>query len=684
MSEGSGKKVYKVGVVGAPNVGKTSLFNNLAGANEKVGNWPGTTVERMEKRIKFDNKEIVFVDLPGIYSLSASSIDEKIARDFILEEKPDIIIVVVNAANLYNSLFLLTELLELGFNVIVALNMVDVARKNGIKIDIEGMSRTFGVKFIPTIGRTSKGVENLKSAVVDQISKLEFDGKNKSSLSIEYPSVIEKGISKLISILNQEGVLSSRSLRGIAVKILEENDFILKSKVLNNGIQDKVFDAIRDTEKDLRTISNDDIDAAIVRSKYNFIDKVLKEHTQKLPNRRETIQRKVDEILTSKVWGLIIFLSTMFSIFQLVFVIGDPLARLIEEGFSKLSEWVRSVGEAYSWNSMFLSFLTDGLISGVGSVLVFLPYIVVLFVFIGILENSGLLARSAIMMDRIMTTFGLHGKSFLPMLIGFGCNIPGIMATRVLSSFKDRLITVLVLPLISCSARLTVFVVFTSALFKEHQGIVLFAMYLLGIILAGIFGIIFRRNIAKGEYSLFVMELPDFRLPSLKVLLSEVWYRSFLFVRKAGTIIALVVIIVWLLGSLPLGVEYASEESILGMIGKTFQPIFYPTGFGGEWQVVVSVFTAILAREVVIGTLGTVYGVSEEGITEVLPTVFTPLSAISFLIFMQVAMLCIATVVVIANEVGKKWAAFSFLYTISLAWVLSVVVYNTGRLLGIQ
>lgn len=684
MSEVARRKVYKVGVVGAPNVGKTSLFNNLASANGKVGNWPGTTVERKEKRIRYDNKEIVFVDLPGTYSLSASSIDERIARDFILEEKPDIIIVVVNASNLYNSLFLLTELLELGFNVIVALNMVDVAKKNGIKIDVDAMSRTFGVKFIPTIGRTRKGVESLKKAVIDKISKLESDGKTESSLFIEYPSVIEKGISKLISILNQEGIISSLSLRGIAVKILEENDFVLKSKVLNNGIQDKVFEVIRETENDLRTISNDDIDAAIVRSKYNFIDKILKEHTQKLPNRKETIQRKVDEILTSKVWGLIVFLSTMFGIFQLVFMIGDPLAGLIEEGFSQISEWVKSIGEVYSWNSTFVSFITDGLISGVGSVLVFLPYIVVLFTFIGILENSGFLARSAIMMDRIMTTFGLHGKSFLPMLMGFGCNIPGIMATRVLSSFKDRLITVLVLPLISCSARLTVFVVFTSALFKEHQGIILFAMYLLGIVLAGIFGIIFRRNIAKGEYSLFVMELPDFRLPSLKVLFSEVWYRSFLFVKKAGTVIALVVIVVWLLGSLPPGVEYASEESVLGMIGKALQPIFYPTGFGSEWQVVVSVFTAILAREVVVGTLGTVYGVSEEGITEVLPSIFTPLSAVSFLIFMQVAMLCIATVVVIANEVGKKWSVFSFFYTISLAWILSVIVYNFGRLLGIQ
>ncbi len=673
-------KVYKVGIVGAPNVGKTSLFNALSGSSERVGNWPGTTVERFEKRVKVGGNEIVFVDLPGSYSLSVSSSDEKIARNSILGEKFDLMVVVVSASNLYNSLFLVLELLELGFNVVVALNMVDVAKKNGIKIDIDKLSSFLGVKVVPTVARSSKGVLEL----IRLLHRIEELKVLYSEFKISYPKPIENGIDKIISIFKERGVTSSKSLRGIAIKVLERDDFVINSKVLVYNIWDEVSKVISQVDEELRMLSSDDIDAAIVRAKYNFIDKVIKSCVEKTYTKREIIQRKIDYLLTSKFWGLIIFLGMMFGVFNLVFLLGDPLSKLIEDGFSLLSNWVLDVGNDLGWSSVFLSFLTDGLISGVGSVLVFIPYISILFLFIGILENSGFLARSALMMDRIMTTFGLHGKSFLPMLIGFGCNIPGIMATRVLSSFKDRLITVLVLPLISCSARLTVFVVVCSAIFEEHKGIIMFSMYLLGLVLSGVFGIIFRKNVAKGEYSLFVMEIPDFRMPSFKVLFSEVFYRSFLFVRKAGTIIALVVVMVWFLGSIPFGVEYASEDSFLGIIGNTLKPFFVPLGFGDNWQVVVSIFTAILAREAVVGTLGTVYGVSEEGVTQVLPEVFTPLSAISFLVFMQVAMLCIATIVTVASEINKRWAIFSFVYTFLTAWLLSFVVYNLGKILGFQ
>lgn len=678
---GMGKE-FIIGVIGAPNVGKTSLFNNISGANEKVGNWPGTTVERVEKKVNFGGKVIKFVDVPGTYSLSASSLDEKIARDFILGEKPDLVVVVVNATNLYNSLFLVLEVLELGFDVIVALNMIDIAQKNGIKIDIQKLSQALGVKVIPTVGRTSKGVVELKKEILQEIEKISKEGKKPKSFSIPYPSPIEEGISKIISLFKEKNISTSLNIRGVAVKILEENDFVIKSKVMFNNIWEEVSEILKSVDINLRSLSNDSIDAVIVRSKYNLIEKLIKSSVEKTLSRREILQRKVDEILTSKSWGLLIFITTMVLVFQIVFTIGDPLANLIEEGFSSLSEVISNFGEEKNLDKTLISFINDGVISGVGSVLVFLPYIATLFLLIGILENSGLLARSAVVMDKIMTKFGLHGKSFLPMLIGFGCNIPGIMATRTLSSFKDRLITILVLPLISCSARLTVFTLFVASLFKNYQGIILSFLYFLGILLAGIFGIIFRKNFAKGEYSLFVMEIPEIRLPSIKVLISETTYRSWLFIRKAGTIIFLVVVLVWLLGSLPFGVEYASENSLLGIIGKTLQPIFIPTGFGEHWQVVVSIFTAILAREAVIGTLGTLYGVSEEGITNILPQIFTPLSAISFLIFMQIAMLCIATVVVISNEIGKKWGIFSFTYTIITAWILSTIVYNVGRFLG--
>ncbi|MFN4245877.1 MAG: ferrous iron transport protein B [Brevinematia bacterium] len=676
------RKIYKVGIVGAPNVGKTSLFNSLSGSSERVGNWPGTTVERVEKRVKVGGKEIIFVDLPGTYSLSVSSGDEKVAKSSIFVEKFDLVVVVVSAVNFYNSLFLVLELLEMGFNVIVALNMIDVASKDGIKIDIDKLSSILGVRVVPTVGRSRKGVMELLKVLyrVDEI----LDKGVLKDFRILYPRPIENGIDRIVSVLRGRGVVTSKSLRGIAIKILEEDDFVIESKVMYYNIWQEISEIMKEVRRELRMLSSDDVDTAIVRTKYVFIDKIIKSCVLKTPSKREVIQKKIDYVLTNKVWGLVIFFGMMFGIFNLVFLLGDPLASIIEKGVSSLSGLVSYAGEKFNWNSVFVSFLTDGLISGVGSVLVFLPYISILFLFIGILENSGFLSRSAVVMDKIMTTFGLHGKSFLPMLIGFGCNIPGIMATRILSSFKDRLITILVLPLISCSARLTVFVVVCSAIFDEYKGIVMFSMYLLGLVLAGIFGIIFRKNIAKGEYSLFVMEIPDFRLPSFRVLFSDMLYRSFLFVRKAGTIIAMVVIMVWFLGSVPFGVDYASKDSVLGIIGNVLKPIFIPLGFGDDWRIVVSIFTAILAREAVVGTLGTVYGVSEEGVTQVLPSVFTPLSGISFLIFMQVSMLCIATVVTISSEIGKKWAIFGLGYTLVTAWILSFLIYNFGRILGFQ
>lgn len=670
------RKVHKVGIVGAPNTGKTSIFNNFLRAKEKVGNWPGTTVEKHEKRVSIGGNEVVFVDVPGIYSLSASSLDEKIARNFILNERPELLVVVVNATNLYNSLLLLTELLELGFNVIVALNMFDVAERTGIKIETRKLNEAFGVKFIPTVGRSPRGVVDLKNEVVTTVKDLEKGGKRSvSSLAIPYPRAVNKAISEIEEVLLKKNVKLLADYRGISVRLLEDSDFVV-SGVIPAEMVEEVSRVLEEVRKKVVEELQEDVETAIVRSRFNFIEGVLRETVEVSPTRSGGIKRKVDSILTSRIWGIGIFLVTMFLVFQMVFLVGGPISEVIERGFYALSEWVVVKGKELGWSEFFTSFLTNGLISGVGSVLVFLPYIAILFLCISVLENSGFLARSAVMMDRVMTIFGLHGKSFLPILVGFGCTVPGIMATRTLSSFKDRLVTILVLPLIPCSARITVFVVITAAVFKEYQGVVVFGMYVLGIVLAGLFAIVFRRIIAEDEYSLFVMELPDLRLPSLGVIVSEVWNRSLIFVKKAGTVIALAVVGVWIFGSLPVGVEYASEESVLGAIGKAIRPIFVPTGFGEHWQVVVSVLTAIVAREAFIGTLGALYGVSEEGITEVISGIFSIPSALSLLVFMQVAILCIPTILVIGSEVGRRWAIFAFVYTLSLAWVLSTITYN--------
>ncbi len=668
-------KEFKVGVLGAPNVGKTTLFNHLSGANEKVGNWPGTTVERKEAYIYHGDMKVTLVDVPGCYSLIPSSYDEKVASDFLYREKPDLVVVVANATNLYNTLYLAVEIIELGFKTIVVLNMFDKVKDKGIEIDIKKIEEKLGVRVIPAVGNKGIGVKEIRNEIIKALLDRNYKQKE---LNIPYVNPVSDAISEIEKIIVSKGYSDVFSLRGVAVKILEKDRHFISCYSPYLDVIGKVIDV---AEKRLLNLSSDDVEVSIVRARYSFINQVLHESVKKVGTPRERIQKFVDDLLISRVWGLLIFLGVMFGVFNLIFIIGEPLANLIESLFSSLSAYISYLGETNGWNSLFVSFLTDGVISGVGSVLVFLPYIMVMFLFIGILEQSGFLARSAIMMDKIMSSFGLHGKSFVPMLLGFGCNVPAIIATRVLSSEKDRIITILVLPLITCPARLTVFVVFGAALFKNYQGLIIFIMYLLGIVLAGLAGIVFRKTIAKGEISVFVMELPDYHLPSLRLLLSEIWYRSFIFLKNAGTVIFSVVVFVWLMSSLPFGVEYASQDSLIGIIGRAMTPIFYFNGFGEHWQISVSLLTAILARETVISTLGTLYGVSEEGITNVIPHVFTPQMGLSFLIFMQVAMLCIATATVIKREIGLKWAIVGFFYTIILGWILSALVFQIGSLL---
>ena len=668
-------KEFKVGVLGAPNVGKTTLFNHLSGANEKVGNWPGTTVERKEAYIYHGDMKVTLVDVPGCYSLIPSSYDEKVVSDFLYKEKPDLVIVVANATNLYNTLYLAVEIIELGFKAIVVLNMFDKVKDKGIEIDIKKIEEKLGVRVILAVGNKGIGVKEIRNEIIKALLDRNYKQKE---LNIPYVNLVSDAISEIEKIIVSKGYSDVFSLRGVAVKILEKDRHFISCYSPYLDVIGKVIDV---AERRLLNLSSDDVEVSIVRARYSFINQVLHESLKKVGTPRERIQKFVDDLLISRVWGLLIFLGVMFGVFNLIFVIGEPLANLIEDLFSSLSVYISYLGETNGWNSLFVSFLTDGVISGVGSVLVFLPYIMVMFLFISILEQSGFLARSAIMMDKIMSSFGLHGKSFVLMLLGFGCNIPAIMATRGLSSEKDRIITILVLPLITCPARLTVFVVFGAALFNNYQGLIIFIMYLLGIVLAGLAGIVFRKTIAKGEISVFVMELPDYHLPSLKLLLSEIWYRSFIFLKNAGTVIFSVVVLVWLMSSLPFGVEYASQDSLIGIIGRAMTPIFYFNGFGEHWQISVSLLTAILARETVIGTLGTLYGVSEEGITNVIPDVFTPQMGLSFLIFIQVAMLCIATAIVIKREIGLKWAIVGFFYTIILGWILSALVFQIGSLL---
>ncbi len=668
-------KEYKVGVVGAPNTGKTTIFNYLSGKKEKVGNWSGTTVERIEGKVNIKGKNVIFVDIPGIYSLHATSTDEKIARDFIMKEKPDLVVVVLNASDLYHSLYVFTEIFELGINVVVALNMVDSAHREGIKVDTTELSRILGVPVVETIGFKGKGIPELRNTIYQSLDK------KTNPLYIEYPKPIEDGIQEITRALDHKNVkFSFLNERAVAVEILERNEFVVNHVVVANNLWEDISKVMRNVEENLRRISSDDVDVAIVRTKYKFIDQVLKKVVHKEKSVYKSFGDKVDNVITNKYVGIPLFLAIMFGIFSIVYYLGEPISGWIEEEISLLSRFITDIGKSNGWNEILISFLTDGFLSGIGAVLVFLPYIVILFLLVGIMENSGFLARSALVMDKIMSKFGLHGKSFLPMLIGFGCNIPGILATRTLSSEKDRIVTILILPFMTCPARLFVITVVAIAIFGSYSPIVMISMYVIGILLAIFSAKIFRRVLFKGELSLFVIELPKYRLPSLKVLLSDTWMRTWIFLKNMGTVIAGVVILVWFLGSIPFGVGYGSKNSLLGIIGNFIKPLFYLNGYG-SWEVSVAIISGILARETVIATLGTVYGVSEDGITNVLSNVFNPISGISFLVFIQIAMLCIATFKVTSSEIGLKWGIFSFFYTILLAWVLSVIVYQIGILI---
>jgi ferrous iron transport protein B len=663
------KKVKKmtIALAGNPNSGKTTVFNNMTGGRQHVGNWPGVTVEKKEGTFTHDTHEIIVVDLPGIYSLTAYSIDERIARDFLVRERPDAVVVVIDASNLERNLYLVTQLLELGSNVILDLNMMDMVRSKGVEIDTRKLSAVLGIPIIETVAHKGEGMEELKEAIV------EIPGEKADSFKIDYDLDIEEEIQTLQNAVSLPGYSS----RWLAIKFLEGDAEILK-RVVNSKAESLVLESQAKLERHLGY----DLETALVERRYAFLSGLVKESTRKRLGvmERLNISDRIDRILVNRYLGIPIFLAMMWLVFQLVFTLGAPLADGINVFIGWLGEGVsagiRSIGGP-QWLS---SLLSDGIIGGVGSVLVFLPNIMLLFLAIAILEASGYMARAAFVMDRFMHALGLHGKSFIPMLIGFGCNIPAIMATRTLESNKDRILTILVNPLMSCSARLPIYILFAGAFFSHHQGLVIFSLYLLGIALAVMVARIFKGIFFKGEAAPLIMELPPYRLPTLKGVIVHMWQRSNLFLRKAGTIIVVGVVIIWVLASLPFGVEYASQESVIGMVGSVFVPLLKPAGFG-FWQAGVALLFGILAKEVVVGTLGTLYGVEKAGLIGVIQNQFTPISAYAFMVMSLIYIPCIAAIATIKKETNWRWTLIALGYSLVLGWTLAVAIYQIGRLL---
>ena len=666
-----------IALAGNPNCGKTSLFNLLTKSRQHIGNWPGVTVEKKEGTLKFKGESYKVIDLPGTYSLGAYSEDEIVARNYILKDKPDVVINVVDATNLERNLYLTTQLIEMGANVVIALNMIDQAESLNIEIDTNKLSKRLGVPIIKTSAFKNRGIEELIETSI-------HSKKNEKLININYGEDIENEIKNLSYLLEAYKNKLEFPVNWTALKLLENDEHIKdKVKQLNSP---SIFTKLEESNKTIEKNIGFEADMSIVDKRYSFISSITEDVIKKPSKKQVTTTEKIDKIVTNKYLGIPIFALIMYCLYELTFIIGAGIQEWFGDLIAKagviVSDFIANMGAP----ELLVGFINDGLFGGVGAVLSFLPLIMVMYFLLGLLEDSGYMARAAYVMDRLMRGLGLHGKTFVSMIVSVGCNVPGIMSTRTLENKKDRMIAILINPFISCGARMPIYAVFVEAFFPTHQGLVLFSLYVLGIIVALISGKIFSKTLFKGESSYFVMELPAYRIPSIKNVFLLMWEKAGAFFKKAGMIIFPMMIVLWALSVLPLGVEPNSEHSILGMIGSFVAPLFVLAGYG-TWQAGVSLITGILAKESVVATMGMVYAGVEEGeaLINVIQQVFTPLSAVSFLVMTLLYTPCLAALGVIKRETNSmKWTIFSAVYTFVIALVLSTLVYQVGLLLGFQ
>jgi len=666
-----------IALTGNPNSGKTSMFNQLTGARQHVGNWPGVTVEKKEGSLTYQDYTINVIDLPGTYSLAAFSEDEIVARGFLLYQGADVVVNIIDTTNLQRNLYLTLQLLEMGVNTVLALNMYDQVEKHQQEIDIDKLSKMLGIPVVRTSAARKTGINELLSIIV-----MSFRNKKTEPLMIYYGSEIEEGIAEISSIIcENKGLKEKYNPRWLAIRILERDESLIRE------IEKKMScDQLKVIKIRLDYIENktgEETDTLMAEKKYGYINGLLKKTVKRVQTVEERvyISDKIDSVVANRYLGIPVFLLTMWFIFKITFTLGDSMIDWFEMFFAYMKVLTSDFLISLNTSDFLISLVVDGIIGGVGSVLVFIPNIFLLFMCISILEDSGYLARAAYIMDRLMSSFGLHGKSFIPLLIGFGCNVPGVMATRTLENKSDRLITILVNNFMSCSARLPVYIVFAGVFFPGNEGNIIFSLYILGIIMAIVMAKLFRVFLFKGETTPFVLELPPYRMPSIKSTFIHMWERGWLFIKKAGTIIFAVVVLIWLLSSLPPGVEFASRQSIIGRAGSFISPLFVPLGLG-NWQTTAALIFGILAKEVVIGTLGVVYSVGEASINTAIAQHFTVLSAYSMMVMTLLYTPCIATLSTIKRETNSwKWTLFAAGYTFILAWIVAFIVYQIGNLL---
>ncbi len=711
------RRTINVALVGNPNCGKTSLFNIASDSHEHVGNYSGVTVDAKEGYFDFQGYHFRIVDLPGTYSLSAYSPEEIYVRRHIIDETPDIVINVVDSSNLERNLYLTTQLIDMNVRMVIALNMYDELEASGNTLDYVKLGQLFGVPMMPTVSRTGKGIDELFHLIIniyeggdflDQKGKVHAEvlndlrnwhqeyvpdhgfGSHKEEgerprgfyrhIHINHGPELERSIEEVKRVISiNENIRHKYSTRFLAIKLLE-NDKELEKFALELSNGSDILE-VRDHEKQrLRNSINEDSEQAITDAKYGFIAGALKETFVDNHQDTEHTTRVIDSIVTHRIWGYPIFFLFMYLMFQGTFVLGEYPMQAIEWLVDAIGNLIRNNMSEGPLKDM----LVDGIVGGVGGVIVFLPNILILYFCISLMEDSGYMARAAFIMDKIMHKMGLHGKSFIPLIMGFGCNVPAIMASRTIENRKSRLITMLINPLMSCSARLPIYLLLVGTFFPNNASLILLAIYAIGILLAVIMARLFTRFLVKGDDTPFVMELPPYRMPTAKSILRHTWEKGAQYLRKMGGVIMLASIVIWALGYYPDHNAYETvaeqqENSYIGQIGRTIEPVIEPLGF--DWKLGIGLLSGVGAKELVVSTLGVLYTNDAEvdavSLGERIP--ITSLAAFCYMIFVLIYFPCIATLVAIKQESGSwKWALFAAAYTTVLAWAMSYAIYQIG------
>ena len=725
VSGGKKGKSISVALVGNPNCGKTTLFNFASGSKERVGNYAGVTIDAKEARFKQNQFTFRISDLPGTYSITEYSPEELYVRNHIAERTPDVVVNVVDASNLERNLYLTTQLIDMNIKVVIALNMYDELEQKSVKFDYKHLGEMMGIPIVPTVASKGKGLKELFDKIIDVYEEQDPIVRH---IHINYGSELEKSIARIQAEIKKDEQRNKKySTRYQAIKLLEDDNAtrqLLKENAFHNDILKTSESEIARLEK----LLGDKSETLIADAKYGFIAGALKEtYKPELQTRRKN-SREIDKILTHKFWGFPIFIFFIWATFQLTFTLGSYPMDWMDAGIG----WIGEMLGSFMPDGALKDLVIDGIIGGVGGVIVFLPNIMILFFCISLMEDSGYMARAAFIMDKLMHKMGLHGKSFIPLIMGFGCNVPAVMATRTLDNKNDRLLTMLIIPFMSCSARLPVYVLLISAFFVSNQGAILFLIYLIGILMAVLLGLFFKKTLFAKKEVPFVMELPPYRMPTLKNTTIHMWHKGSQYLNKMGTVILFASIIIWAMGYYPRQVDYSKdydaltlqvegdqsldetakqektdqlslskeeerlEKSYIGKMGHFIEPVIQPLGF--DWKVGMSIITGMAAKEIVVSSMGVLYHAgmdadeNSQSLKEKLQNqtytsgpkigqrVFSPLVAFALMIFVLIYFPCVAVIAAIKKEANWKWAVFTMVYTTAIAWIAAFAVYQVGSL----